>query len=57
MLQLDANTGEPLYLSILRGRGLSTNGYWYWIGVGVLTGYTILFNIFVTLALGFLERA
>ncbi|CAK9221411.1 unnamed protein product [Sphagnum troendelagicum] len=55
--KLDANTGEPLYLSILRGRGLSTNGYWYWIGVGVLTGYTILFNIFVTLALGFLEPA
>ncbi|KAJ7541808.1 hypothetical protein O6H91_10G077700 [Diphasiastrum complanatum] len=45
--------GRPLYLSILQSRGLATRGYWYWIGIGVLMGYILLFNILVTLALGY----
>ncbi|WOL16537.1 hypothetical protein Cni_G25324 [Canna indica] len=43
--------GDDILLSI----GISTHRYWYWIGVGVLLGYSILFNIVLTLALAYLN--
>ncbi|CAL5429119.1 unnamed protein product [Camellia sinensis] len=45
------NLGEML----LKARSLFPESYWFWIGVGALLGYTILFNILFTLALTYLN--
>ncbi|XP_010042280.2 pleiotropic drug resistance protein 3 isoform X3 [Eucalyptus grandis] len=41
--------------TILESRGLNFNGYFFWISVGALLGFTLLFNIGFTLALTFLK--
>ncbi|RVW54019.1 hypothetical protein VitviT2T_004694 [Vitis vinifera] len=41
--------------ALLRGRSLFPESYWYWIGVGALLGYAILFNILFTLFLTYLN--
>ncbi|XVE79409.1 hypothetical protein DITRI_Ditri14bG0056300 [Diplodiscus trichospermus] len=41
--------------NILKSYGLPSAGYWYWLGVGVLLLYAVLFNIIVTLALAYLN--
>nr|QVT92296.1 ABC transporter [Salvia miltiorrhiza] len=40
---------------ILQIHSLPSNGYWYWLGVAALLGYTLFFNITVTAALSFLN--
>ncbi|KAK9150152.1 hypothetical protein Syun_008461 [Stephania yunnanensis] len=47
--------GDTLGHSILRSHSLPTRNYWYWLGVGVLIAYAILFNSLVTLALAYLN--
>lgn len=49
---------QPMRLgeAVLRRYGLFTESYWYWIGVGALFGYTILFNLLFTLFLTYLDR-
>ncbi|KAK6145261.1 hypothetical protein DH2020_022081 [Rehmannia glutinosa] len=42
---------------ILQLHSLPNNGYWYWLGVGVLLAYALFFNITVTMALAFLNRS
>ncbi|KAG9147360.1 hypothetical protein Leryth_022700 [Lithospermum erythrorhizon] len=42
--------------SLLQSHSLSTAGYWYWLGVGVLIFYALLFNLIVTLALAYFNR-
>ncbi|KAJ6934324.1 pleiotropic drug resistance protein 1-like [Populus alba x Populus x berolinensis] len=49
------NSIEPLGIEVLKSRGFATDAYWYWIGVGALGGFTVLFNICYTLALAFLN--
>ncbi|KAJ8755785.1 hypothetical protein K2173_024329 [Erythroxylum novogranatense] len=49
------NSREPLGVEVLKSRGFFTEGYWYWIGVGALLGYTLLFNFIYVLALSFLK--
>ncbi|KAJ6414598.1 hypothetical protein OIU84_003573 [Salix udensis] len=49
------NSIEPLGIEVLKSRGFATDANWYWIGVGALGGFTILFNICYTLALAFLN--
>jgi hypothetical protein len=39
---------EPLGKLILESRGLFPEAKWYWIGVGALFGYVLLFNILYT---------
>jgi hypothetical protein len=46
----------PLGEALLRARGLFPESYWYWIGVGALIGYTVLFNILFTFFLAYLNR-
>ncbi|OVA06530.1 ABC transporter-like [Macleaya cordata] len=46
---------EPLGVAVLKSRGLFAEPYWYWIGVGALFGYVLLFNLFFTLALTYLN--
>lgn len=41
---------------MLKSRGMFTEAKWYWIGVGALFGYVIVFNILFTIALGYLKR-
>ncbi|KAI6679422.1 hypothetical protein NL676_033303 [Syzygium grande] len=47
----DFSIGEAL----LRARSLFPKSYWYWIGLGALLGYTVLFNILFTLFLTYLN--
>lgn len=47
---------SPLGEALLRARGLFPESYWYWIGVGALIGYTVLFNILFTFFLAYLNR-
>ncbi|WVZ64594.1 hypothetical protein U9M48_014089 [Paspalum notatum var. saurae] len=46
---------EPLGKLILESRGLFPEAKWYWIGVGALLGYVLLFNILYTVCLTFLK--
>ncbi|KAK9816709.1 hypothetical protein WJX72_004056 [[Myrmecia] bisecta] len=46
--------GETMGQFALRNRGLFTQYYWVWLGVGVLVAYAFLFNIFVLLAQSYL---
>ncbi|KAL0333913.1 UNVERIFIED_CONTAM: ABC transporter G family member 32 [Sesamum angustifolium] len=45
------NSTQSLGKALLKARNLFPESYWYWIGVGALIGYTILFNILFTLFL------
>ncbi|CAL5426860.1 unnamed protein product [Camellia sinensis] len=37
--------------NVLHSHDLPSDGYWYWLGVGVLLFYAVFFNVVVTLAL------
>ncbi|KAF5193110.1 Abc transporter g family member, partial [Thalictrum thalictroides] len=41
--------------NVLHLHGLPSADYWYWIGVGTLLAYALIFNIVVTLALAYLN--
>lgn len=56
MSQIPPNATEPLGILILKSRGVFTEAYWYWIGVGAIIGYIFLFNFLYTLALKYLDR-
>ncbi|KAL3532403.1 hypothetical protein ACH5RR_005924 [Cinchona calisaya] len=55
----DKNAGNksavPLGEAVLKARGLFPQSYWYWIGLGGLLGFTVLFNILFTLFLTYLN--
>ncbi|XP_024394096.1 ABC transporter G family member 29 isoform X2 [Physcomitrium patens] len=48
----DATT--ELGVAVLQSRGLFPYSYWYWIGVGGLFGFYVLFNLGFTLTLGYM---
>lgn len=54
-LQVDPNLEEPLGIAVLNSRGFFPHAYWYWISVGALTGFTLLFNFLYTVALTYLN--
>ncbi|XP_019424860.1 PREDICTED: ABC transporter G family member 39-like [Lupinus angustifolius] len=41
--------------AILKSRGFYTQGYWYWIGIGALLGFAVLFNLIFIVALTYLS--
>lgn len=41
--------------TLLKERGLYTEEHWYWICVGALAGFSLLFNVLFTAALSFLN--
>ncbi|KAL8497933.1 hypothetical protein ACS0TY_021327 [Phlomoides rotata] len=45
------NSTLSLGQALLKSRSVFPESYWYWIGVGALIGYTILFNMLFTLFL------
>ncbi|XP_019264835.1 PREDICTED: pleiotropic drug resistance protein 1-like isoform X2 [Nicotiana attenuata] len=49
------NGTEPLGVAVVRSRGFFPDAYWYWIGIGALIGFTIVFNICYSLALAYLN--
>uniref|UniRef100_A0A2C9W1A2 ABC transporter domain-containing protein n=1 Tax=Manihot esculenta TaxID=3983 RepID=A0A2C9W1A2_MANES len=49
------NSTEPLGVQVLKSRGFFPHAYWYWIGVGALVGFTLLYNFCFIIALTFLE--
>ncbi|XP_010537955.1 PREDICTED: ABC transporter G family member 40 isoform X2 [Tarenaya hassleriana] len=49
------NSTESLGVFVLKSRGFFTDAYWYWIGVGALLGFIVLFNFFFTLSITFLN--
>lgn len=52
-----ANSSEPTVgKTLLKERGLFTTETWYWIGVGALFAYSLLFNVLFVGALTFLNR-
>ncbi|AES81585.2 drug resistance transporter-like ABC domain protein [Medicago truncatula] len=49
------NSTGSLGVEVLKSRSFFTETYWYWICVGALIGYTLLFNFGYILALTFLN--
>ncbi|TMX00544.1 hypothetical protein EJD97_000623 [Solanum chilense] len=41
--------------AVLQSHSIPTSDYWYWLGVGVILLYALLFNIILTVALAFLN--
>ncbi|XP_059296982.1 pleiotropic drug resistance protein 1-like isoform X2 [Lycium ferocissimum] len=46
---------NTLGVVVLKDRAIFPDAYWYWIGVGALLGYIVLFNFMATLALTYLK--
>ncbi|CAN4090927.1 unnamed protein product [Withania somnifera] len=49
------NGTEPLGVSVVKSQGFFPDAYWYWIAIGALSGFIILFNIAYSLALAYLN--
>lgn len=49
-------SAEPLGVQVLKSRGLFAEEYWYWLGVGAIIGFTLLFNFLFILSLTYLNR-
>ncbi|VFQ77207.1 unnamed protein product [Cuscuta campestris] len=49
------STSLHLGEAVLKARSLFPQGYWYWIGLGALFGYTILINFLFTFFLAYLD--
>ncbi|KAF4347920.1 pleiotropic drug resistance protein 1 [Cannabis sativa] len=49
------NSTKPLGIQVLESRGFFTRGYWYWLGLGAMTGFIIILNILYTVALTYLN--
>jgi len=48
--------GSTVGLTVLSQRGLFTQDWWRWVGVGALLGFCVLFNILILLAQTYLNR-
>lgn len=46
---------ESLGVLVLKSRGVFAEAKWYWIGIGALLGYMIVFNFLFTVALSYLK--
>ncbi|EMS67534.1 Pleiotropic drug resistance protein 4 [Triticum urartu] len=53
--QIVSGTNETIGVTVLKNRGIFTEAKWYWIGLGAMVGYTLLFNLLYTLALSVLS--
>ncbi|KAE8679805.1 Pleiotropic drug resistance protein 12 [Hibiscus syriacus] len=55
MNKLASDNVTPLGVQLLRNYDVPNNENWYWIGAGVLFGFTVLFNVLFTFALTYLN--
>lgn len=54
---LDPRINEPTVGKVLlKSRGFFVDDYWYWICIGALLGFSLLFNILFIAALTWLNR-
>ncbi|KAJ1697900.1 hypothetical protein LUZ63_006412 [Rhynchospora breviuscula] len=52
----DRNIDAPTVgIAILKSRDFFTNGNWYWIAVGALAGFTVVFNLLFMVAVTYLN--
>ncbi|CAB4272708.1 unnamed protein product [Prunus armeniaca] len=49
------NSTVPLGVEVLKSRGFFPYAYWYWIGVGAMAGFVLLFNSCYIVALSYLN--
>ncbi|XWS20361.1 hypothetical protein CRYUN_Cryun31cG0094900 [Craigia yunnanensis] len=49
------NSTESMGIEVLKSRGFFQDSHWFWIGVGGLIGFILLFNFCFTLALTYLK--
>ncbi|XP_048139356.1 pleiotropic drug resistance protein 1-like [Rhodamnia argentea] len=54
-IPINSSSNEPLGIQVLKSRGFFTEAYWYWIGIGALFGFIILFNFGFSVALALLN--
>ncbi|KAL9320039.1 hypothetical protein ACSQ67_011878 [Phaseolus vulgaris] len=54
-MQHSAFGGDTVGHNVLNGYNIPSDDYWYWIGFGVLTLYTIIFNCLITWGLSYLN--
>ncbi|KAK1265609.1 Pleiotropic drug resistance protein 3 [Acorus gramineus] len=55
LFQTLPDSKEPLGVRVLKSRGVFTEAKWYWISIGALAGFIIVFNAWYTLALKYLD--
>ncbi|XP_020576479.1 ABC transporter G family member 45-like isoform X2 [Phalaenopsis equestris] len=48
--KIDGNNNETIGEVFLRSRGLLTQWHWYWISIGALVGFSLIFNILTIFA-------
>ncbi|MFQ6619651.1 hypothetical protein Gotur_000721, partial [Gossypium turneri] len=53
--KISAIGNNTIGYNVLHQHGLPSAKYWYWLGVGVLIGYAVIFNIIVTLNISAVE--
>ena len=51
-----SSTERTLGKALLKSRGFYNDSYWYWIGIGALIGFSLLFNFLFIAALTYLNR-
>lgn len=56
LVKVVLSTGETLGVLILKVHGFLPSEDWYWIGVGAIIGFSLLFNFGYVLALTYLNR-
>ncbi|XP_059642943.1 pleiotropic drug resistance protein 1-like isoform X3 [Cornus florida] len=49
------NATEPLGVTVMKSRGFFPDAYWYWLGLGALFGFVLVFNFCYSLALTYLN--
>lgn len=49
-------SNDTLGVQVLKARGIFVDANWYWIGVGALLGYIMVFNILFIFFLDWLDR-
>ncbi|KAI5058624.1 hypothetical protein GOP47_0026794 [Adiantum capillus-veneris] len=51
----DIGNNTSLGVKVLKNHDIPAEGYWYWLGTGVLLGMAILFNVLFTIALAHIK--
>lgn len=54
MQPISTGSSETIGIGILKAYGQHVEDYWYWLGIGALIGFYILFNLGFTISLGYM---
>lgn len=55
LIYLKMSANSSMGQQVLDNRGLNFDGYFYWISIAALIGFTVLFNVGFTMMLTFLN--